>query len=289
MSPRPGDVDMVDARYVAEHAPWLDRLFRTYFRAEVDGFEHLPEGPFVAVGTHGGATLVLDTLVWMAAYAREHARTGSRTRAPLVTLAHDQMFDGYPERLARALSRLGAVRARPEVAREALAKGYAVQVYPGGDYDACRPFRDRDRIVFAGRRGYVDLARDAGVPIVPVVSHGAHRALVVLSDGAKIARFLRLKERARLEVFPLTLSVPWGIFLGPLPGYVPLPVKIRVRVLPAVTSHLEPHVDRDQVDHHVRACLQNELDRLAGHRPPRARRPSVHARFSPPSAHEADR
>jgi 1-acyl-sn-glycerol-3-phosphate acyltransferase len=280
---------MVDEGYVAEHAPWLDRLFRTYFRAEIDGFEHLPDGPFVAVGTHGGATLVLDTLVWMAAYARENVREGARVRPPMVTLAHDQMFDGYPKMLARTLSRLGAVRARPEVAREALAKGYAVQVYPGGDYDACRPFRDRDRIVFAGRRGYVDLARDAGVPIVPVVSHGAHRALVVLSDGAKLARLLRLKERARLEVFPLTLSLPWGLFLGPLPGYLPLPVKVRVRVLPAFTSHLEARFDRDEVDRAVRASLQHELDHLSGRSAETGSRRSLRDRFFAPSHHEADR
>ena len=288
MSPRPGDVDMVDQAYVAEHAPWLDRLFRAYFRAQVDGLSHLPEGPFVAVGTHGGATLVLDTMVWMAAYANAKLG-GAMTRAPLVTLAHDQMFDAYPTRLARAVSKLGAVRSRHDVAREALAKGYAVQVYPGGDYDACRPFRDRNRIVFAGRRGYVDLARDAGVPIVPVVSHGAHRALVVLSDGAKIARLLRLRERARLEVFPLTLSIPWGLFLGPLPGYLPLPTKIRIRVLPALTSHLDEPYNRESVDRDVQARMQRELDRMSGRTARETSSPRSWRSTDTRSRHEADR
>jgi 1-acyl-sn-glycerol-3-phosphate acyltransferase len=215
----------------------------------------LPEGPFLAVGSHGGATLILDTLVFLAAH-----HTSGRT-TPLLTLAHDQMFEAYPEKLARAVAKMGAIRADPALAREALRRGFGVLAYPGGDYDACRSFFRRNEIVFAGRTGYVDLAREANVPIVPVVSHGAHSALCVLWDGAPIARALRLHARARLTVFPISLALPWGLFFGPLPGYLPLPTKISIRVLAPLS--VRPEATTEAVDREVRARMQAELDHLA--------------------------
>ena len=69
-------------------------------------------------------------------------------------------------------------------------------------------------------------AREAGVPIVPVVCVGGHEALVILAEGAGLARKLGFDRRFRLKTFPLSLSLPWGLWLGPLPGYLPLPTKI---------------------------------------------------------------
>jgi 1-acyl-sn-glycerol-3-phosphate acyltransferase len=257
---QPGELGQYDPAFVAAHAPWLRRALFRYFRADVSGLEHLPEGPFVAVGNHSGATLIPDTLVWLAAY-----HTAGRA-TPLLTLAHDQLFRAYPAALSRALARLGAVRACPALARRALATGHAVQVYPGGDHDACRSYARRDEIVFAGRRGYVALAREAGVPLVPVVSHGAHAALLVLWDGAPLAEALDLPRRLRLATFPVSLSLPWGLWLGPLPGYVPLPARVTVRALPPIS----PVGDDATVDARVRAAMQAELTRLARRARPRA-------------------
>ena len=137
----------------------------------------MPDGPFLGVGNHSGAGLIPDTLVWLAHYHSADRPT------PLLTLAHDQMFASFPEPLKRWVARFGAIRADPQLALSALQSGCAVQVYPGGDHDACRPFSQRNRIVFAGRRGYVALAREAGVPIVPVAAVGGHETLVILSEG----------------------------------------------------------------------------------------------------------
>lgn len=257
MEVKPGDLDMLDPVFLRRHAGWLTRVLHRWFRAEVRGMENLPQGAFLGVGNHSGAMMIPDTLVWVGAY-----HTSGR-EPPLVTLAHDGMFDLYPRPLARALSRLGAVRAHREVAREALRRGFAVQVYPGGDHDACRSFFRRNEIVFAGRKGYVELAREAGVPIVPVVCVGGHEALVVLWDGARLARKLGLDRRLRLKTFPLTWSLPWGLWLGPLPGYMPLPTKICVRVLPPISPE---GGDIDEIDARVRAAMQRALDDMARER-----------------------
>ena len=49
-----------------------------------------------------------------------------------------------------------------------------------GDHEAFRPFRDRDRIDFAGRTGFIRLALRAQVPIVPAVSCGATSAFITV-------------------------------------------------------------------------------------------------------------
>ncbi|MCB9595956.1 MAG: acyltransferase family protein [Sandaracinaceae bacterium] len=249
-----GELGSYDAAYVARHAPWIGALVRRWFRARVRGLESVPDGPVLFVGNHSGAAMIPDTLVWLDAY-----HNGGR-QTPMLTLAHDQMFEGYPAAVARFLARMGGLRASHERAVDALRGGHAVTVYPGGDHDACRSFWRRHEIVFAGRTGYVEVAREAEVPIVPVVSVGAHEALIVLAEGRELARWLGLPKSHRLTVMPLTLSVPWGLWLGPLPGYVPLPTKIELAVL----DPIDPFAGSvDDVDARVRASLSSALDAMA--------------------------
>ncbi len=250
----PGELGSYDAAFVARHAPWIGGAVRRWFRARVRGLDEVPDRPVLFVGNHSGAAMIPDTLVWLDAYHNAGRAT------PMLTLAHDQMFDGYPPAVARFLARMGGLRAGHARACAALAAGHAVTVYPGGDHDACRTFWRRHEIELAGRTGYVRVAREAGVPIVPVVSVGAHEALIVLAEGRALAKRLPFARARRLTVFPLSLSVPWGLWLGPLPGYLPLPTKIELRVLPPIDPH-EGSVDA--VHDRVRASLQGALDVMA--------------------------
>lgn len=253
----PGEFGYWDRTTIERDAPRLSRLLLHYFRADVQGLSAVPDEPVLFVGNHSGAAMIPDTLVWLASYLNASRRT------PLCTLAHDGMFDAYPTRLAAWMTRMGALRASHARALEALHHGFAVLAYPGGDDDACRSFRQRHELVFAGRKGYVALAREADVPIVPVVSVGAHEALIVLSDGKRIAHRLGLHQKARLTAFPITLSLPWGLWLGPLPGYVPLPTKVVIRALPPINPH-EGSVD--EIDTKVRASMQQTMRALAAQR-----------------------
>ena len=47
-------------------------------------------------------------------------------------------------------------------ARHALDAGHCVLVYPGSDHDVFRPFRDRHKVVLAGRKGFLKLALQTG-------------------------------------------------------------------------------------------------------------------------------
>lgn len=261
------DFTAYDPAYIRRHTPWLRHLIHTYFRARIEGFPSVPDQPFLGVGTHNGGILMPDMLVWVSAY-----HTAGR-RTPLVTLAHDLLF-AREHGLSRALAKLGGMRARPEQALRALSSGYAVQVYPGGDYDSSKPFWRRHEVCFAGRVGYVRLALRAQVPIVPVVSIGAHETLLVLSDGRRVAELLGLRQRFRLAALPLSLCLPWGLVLGTPPGYLPLPAQITIRVLPPLWLVGTSPRDADDpqrvadIDAQVRGAMQAALTELAGQRIP---------------------
>jgi 1-acyl-sn-glycerol-3-phosphate acyltransferase len=107
----------------------------------------------------------------------------------------------------------------------------------------------------------VRVAQRAGVPIVPIVAHGAHRSAYIFTDGAAIARWLRLHHWGRLERFPLALALPWGLAIGPWTPYLPLPFPIRLRVLPAIPVRADDDPARVRED--VRVRMQDALDAMA--------------------------
>ena len=118
---------------------------------------------------------------------------------------------------------------------KALRTGASVLVYPGGDLDAYRHTRRRDQVVFGPRTGFVRVAQTTGVPIVPIVAHGAHRSAYIFTEGHALARWLGLKRWGRLERFPLALALPWILAPGPWLPYLPLPFSIRLR--PSKNAH----------------------------------------------------
>ncbi|MBM4371046.1 MAG: glycerol acyltransferase, partial [Deltaproteobacteria bacterium] len=110
------------------------------------------------------------------------------------------------------------------------ARGRKILVAPGGNLEAFRPWTQRFRIRFGGHRGFARLALRHRVPVVPAVFAGGHESFVVLHDGRFIVEALDLHRRLRLDTFPLVLSLPWGLSLGPL-FHLPLPTRCDVRFL----------------------------------------------------------
>jgi hypothetical protein len=141
-----------------------------------------------------------------------------------------------------------------------------VIVYPGGDWEVYRPWTERNSIEFHDHVGFVRLALRRQVPVFPVVSHGSHESLIVVSRGDRLARLLGL-DRLRVNVFPIMLGFPFGIVPVFVPT-VPLPAKVVVEVLDPLDWG---RLGRDAADDRdvVRACyveittrMQQALDRL---------------------------
>lgn len=236
------------------------RAFADYFSPRVSGVENIPEsGPVLLIGNHSGLHWVPDVGITVLSML-DRRGIGERTYA----LGYDLLFK-VPF-VGDFLRRLGALPASHGAGEEALKDGGALLVYPGGDWEACRPWADRNKIDFGGRTGFVRLALRAGVPVVPVVAHGSHDTVMILSRGERTARFLGL-DRLRIKVFPYTLGVPFGFALPVLPQF-PLPARIHVSFLPPLQWSLEPGDPDDPAV--VAACaddavrvMQAELDRLA--------------------------
>lgn len=248
-------LDLRDPELIRRVLPAVERFNRSYLRLRRDGLENIPSGPALYVSNHNGGITGPDLACTLGTLL--HVRG---VEAPLYALAHDFAMRQVPP-AGRVLQRFGAIRACPSNALRALAVGAQVLVYPGGDLEAYRHTRERDRIVLGERTGFVRVAREAGVPIVPIVVHGAHRAAYIFHDGASIARRLRLARWGRLERFPLALALPWGIAVGPWTPYLPLPFPIRLRVLPAIRADRDD--DPATVREHVRERMQATLDDLA--------------------------
>ncbi len=228
-----------DPQLISEVMPLLEAFYDHYFQCETEFLAEIPEGPVLVVGNHNGITGTPDMFCHMTAFWR---RYGAQRKA--YGLMHD-----VPFRVPWAgpwLNAAGALAANPDNGRRALRDGAALLVFPGGDHDACKPFTQRHRIDFGTRRGYVRLALREGVPIVPVVSAGAHESLFVAFRGSRIASALGLPKYFRSNVFPIGAALPWGLLFGvPLP-HLPLPVKIHTRILPAIRPQLSAAAADDE-------------------------------------------
>jgi 1-acyl-sn-glycerol-3-phosphate acyltransferase len=208
-------------------------LASLYFRAQVRGLENIPEeGPVLLVGNHSGGNLTPDTGVFTLAFT-----TYFGVERRFHQLAHNLVLSmpglGW-------LRKYGTVAATPQNAERALDDGAALLVYPGGDYEVHRPSWESGKVDFGGRRGFIRLAKQKGVPIVPVVSAGGQETAFFLTRGEGLAKALGLDRMFRLKVLPISLSLPWVLNVGDMFGHIPLPAKITVEVLePIDVSELE--------------------------------------------------
>ncbi|MFO0616411.1 MAG: 1-acyl-sn-glycerol-3-phosphate acyltransferase [Polyangiaceae bacterium] len=219
---RPDDLGARDEAFIEDVLPPLDALYDRYFRCETEVEGDLPTGPFLAVANHNGMTGTPDMFCHMAAFWRLQT-----PRRLAYGLMHDMPF--HLPVAGAWLNACGAVAANPMNARAALSRGAAVLVFPGGDYDACKPFSARYEVRFGQRRGFIRLALSEGVPIVPIVSVGAHESLYLLTDGQWFAEKSGLKKYFRSNVAPLGVAMPWGIIAGLAIPHLPPPVKIHTR------------------------------------------------------------
>jgi 1-acyl-sn-glycerol-3-phosphate acyltransferase len=255
------DLDERDPDYIRESLPRLWLLASLYFRAEVRGLGNVPEeGPVLLVGNHSGGNLTPDTGVFTLAFS-----TYFGVERVFHQLAHNLVLS-LPG--LSFLRKYGTVAASQENARKALRAGAAVLVYPGGDYEVHRPSWQGSRVDFGGRKGFLRLALEEGVPIVPVVSIGGQETALFLSRGERLAKLLALDRLFRLKVLPISLAPPWGLNVGDMLGHLPLPAKITVEALPAIDLRREfgADPDIDEVYDHLVRLMQETLDALAAER-----------------------
>ena len=188
--------------------PLTRPLYERFFRVRTLGIDRIPvDGPALVVGNHSG-TIALDAVMVQYAVATEHPsnRIIRNIGADLV----------YELPVIGPLARKGgAAVASEEDARELLARGELVGVYPEGFKGVGKGWRERYKLQRFGRGGFMETALRTRVPIIPVAIVGAEEAFPMIGNAKWLAKALGM------PYFPITPTFP---LLGPL-GLLPLPSK----------------------------------------------------------------
>ena len=214
----PGQVSPAMASLVQRY---LLPVVRLLWRPTLHGCEHLPtSGPYLLVANHSGGIGAAEILSFVALYLRQVGR-----QRPLAAFALPLGFHVWP--LSLAHRHLGSIPSSYAAARSTLAKGVPILVFPGGDHESLRPIWHLNSVDFGGRVGFLRIAREAGVPIVPMGIRGGHLSAPIL---------IRSRWLSTLLVAPRLMGVRrWGLsllgLLGALGIAALLPASLPVRAL----------------------------------------------------------
>lgn len=255
----PGPITKWDPGLTERVMGILRPLIKGYHRAEVRGLESFPNGGALVVSNHSGGLFAMDVPVFATGFYEKFGYD-----RPVYTLSHDVIFTGFTADFFR---KTGFIPANHANADEALRSGGVVVVFPGGDYDVYRSTLEQNKIDFDGRKGYIRAAINAGVPLVPTVGIGGQESQLYLSRGTGLAKALRLDKLMRVKILPISFGFPFGLS-AVLPVNLPLPTKIVMQVCEPIDIIAEfgEDPDIDAVDAHVRAVMQDALDKLSAER-----------------------
>lgn len=247
---------------------WLAafRLARRYHRYEVRGLDALlAPGSKLVVGYHGRPAAIdlcmLTTVI--------HERLGYLPHGVI-----HAAFTAHPF-AKRLVDGLGFVTGDGPAIEAAVRRGEHVLVQPGGTREGYRSFRHRYEVDWGDRTGYLRLAIEHRLPIVPVAASGVDDVFVGLVDGHALGKRAGMPHR-----LPLWLGVG---MTGVWPFSLPFPVKITQLVGSPITAHLD--LDRGRPDRtallavHRRVAgeVQSLLDQARG----RPRTPDLQFAVSP--------
>lgn len=248
-----------DPHVIASLMPKWEWFYDHYFHACTDGWHHVPQQALF-VGSHNGGLAAPDLVMLMVDWFRRFGY-----QRPMYGLMHAKIWQLNPT-VASLAGQCGAIPAQPKFAIAALQRGANVLVFPGGAQDVFRPHHQRHQIQLMGRTGFIKLALREQVPIVPVISWGAHDTFIVLDNCYQQAQWLN--QRGLLpwilgidpEVFPIYLGLPWGLAIGPLP-HMPWPSPIHTRVCPPIIFEQTGRTAA-QDNEYVNQCYQQVVQQM---------------------------
>lgn len=206
--PLPDNPGRPSPTFVRFARAYLDPVVRACHRPTLEGAEHLPtDGPFLLVANHSGGLGVAEILSFITLYLRHVG-----PERPIAGFAHPTGF--RVPLFSRLLRGIGAVPSTYEAAAHALTRGVPLLVFPGGDHETLRPIWQANAVDFGGRVGFLRVAREHGVPVVPMGIRGGHMTAPVL---------VRSRALATLLVFPRLLGTKrWGVSLLSVMGVAAL-------------------------------------------------------------------
>ncbi len=208
-------------------------VYRHWLRVEASGVENVPEGRVLLIANHAGNTFAWDGAM----------------------LGMSLFLEGEPPRMVRGMGefylptipffsvfmhRVGSVVGTPTNCAHLLEQEEAIMVFPEGERGFVKTFRQRYQLQRFGL-GFMRLALETDTPIVPVGIVGAEEQSPGLANLRSVGRLIGS------PAFPVTLTFPW---LG-LAGFLPLPVKFRIRFGEAMRFSGDPSEEDAAVEKKV--------------------------------------
>jgi 1-acyl-sn-glycerol-3-phosphate acyltransferase len=214
-----------DPRYGRGFLLSLALFYRYWLRVETHGIERVPEGRVLLIGNHAGNTFAYDGAMLGTAMFLE-------ARPPRVVRGMGEYYLPKIPWFNVFMHRMGSVVGTPSNCVQLLERGEAIMAFPEGERGFVKPYRKRYQLQRFGL-GFLRLALETDTPIVPVGIVGAEE------QSPCIANLRWLGRLVGSPAFPITLTFPW---LG-LGGFVPLPVKFRIRF--GAPLHFEGDANED--------------------------------------------
>jgi 1-acyl-sn-glycerol-3-phosphate acyltransferase len=204
---------------------------KRWHRYSVDGIEQLrTPGAKLLVAYHGRG-IPLD----LALLAEEVRRLDGYLPRSIVHegLWHIPLFPEY-------LKANGCISGDGPELRAAVARGENVFIAPGGTYEGLRGFWHRHEVNWGPRRGYLRLALELGIPLVPAATVGMDDRFIGLNDGHALGRRLQLPAK-----WPLWFALgPMGMY----PFTVDFPVKFHTVIGEPIELSPPANIDEAWID-----------------------------------------
>ncbi len=191
-------------------------LMTNYFRVEVEGAEHLPlSGPCLVTPNHSGFSGLDALVLGHQIYRHVH-------RIPRVLTHHLWFMSRYT---SIPMQKMGFVEATSKNASKFLKKDKIVVLFPEGEYGNFKPSNEKYTLQ-EFRRGFVRLAIQNQVPIVPSLILGAEESHINLKQ-IELSKFLK----------GTTLPLPLNV--------IPLPSKWKIKFLEPIELPFKPDASND--------------------------------------------
>lgn len=158
----------------------LYRFGKLWFRPRLFNVDRIPDSPCLFIGNH--ALFGLDGIVILPVLLEEHGR--------FLRPMGDKFLFEQPK-VATALLRRGATMGHPEVARALMRHEQDILVFPGGAHEAVKPSRERYRLQWKDRLGFIRLAAEFGYTIVPFGLVGPDEFYEYLLDSEQLVGLMK--------------------------------------------------------------------------------------------------
>lgn len=220
-------------------------MYRYYFRVENFGIENVPSGGVMLIANHSGQ-VGYDAMMLAVSMLLE-------ARPPRMVRGMGEYFFWKNPFIGTLASRAGTLVGTPENCIAMLHAGECVMVFPEGARGANKPFSKRYQLQRFGS-GFMRLALETGVPIVPVGIIGAEE------QQPGLANLEGLGRRFGLPSFPITVTAPW---FGPLGMAFALPTKYRIHFGKPLYFDSHPDEADEVIERDVAAVKQSIAELLA--------------------------